>query len=154
MSPGRTMPVSRSATATSVAVARVVPDGVVDGLEPVEVDEQHGHALVRAPAHRQRLADAVEQASARFGQPGELVVEREAHELLFGALALGDVTRRRLELDDMAVAIDDRREHGFEPRVRATASADAVRELDRLAAGARRGVEHVLDVRAVLGVDP
>ena len=38
-------------------VARLVADGVVDRLEAVEVDEEHGGAGVAGPAAAERLAD-------------------------------------------------------------------------------------------------
>ena len=132
-------------------IPRVVADGVVDDLEPVEVDEQDTHGLVGAPADGERLTDAIE-GERPVGETGELVVEGQPHELFFGALAFGDVTRRRLQLHDLTVA-DDRGDHGLEPRVRTAATADAIRELDRLAAGRGVDVEAALDVRSLVGVD-
>ena len=57
------------------AVAGGVAEAVVDHLELVEVDEQHGRPRVVAGRAGQRLLDAVEQEGA-VRQPGEAVVHR------------------------------------------------------------------------------
>ena len=54
-------------------VAGLVADGVVDRLEAVEVDEEHGGAAVAGAAAGERLADALGEQRA-VGQVGERVV--------------------------------------------------------------------------------
>jgi hypothetical protein len=73
-------------------VADVVPERVVDELEAVEVEEQHGGAGVRVPALRaaDRLREAVEEEHA-VRQPGQRVVQRVVLQALLGLAAVGDV---------------------------------------------------------------
>ena len=72
-------------------VAGRVAEAVVDGLEVVEVDEQHGHPDAVAQRPRDRVADAlVEQRPV--GQVGDRIVEGLVGELLLERLALA---RRR-----------------------------------------------------------
>jgi hypothetical protein len=54
-----------------------VPEGVVDDLESVEVDEENGDAV--GAGGQRRLHPGHEQRPA--GQPGERVAERPAHGL-------------------------------------------------------------------------
>ena len=72
-------------------VADVVPEVVVDGLELVEVDEQHRHRAVAAVHARERLARAIHQQQP-VGQPRERVVQRLALE----PHAVGHVLRGRV----------------------------------------------------------
>ena len=84
-------------------VADGVPEAVVDGLEVVEVDEQHGHAhaLAQRPGHR--VADALVEQRA-VGEMRDRVVERLVGELLLERLALGDVAAVEHDPADRAVA--------------------------------------------------
>ena len=68
------------------AVAEAVAEGVVDGLEVVDVDEQQREALLAAGA-RQR-ARQVRRELAAVGQLGERIVVGQVMQL---ARALGDV---------------------------------------------------------------
>jgi hypothetical protein len=74
------------------AVAELVAERIVDGLEAVEVEEKHGHLRTCAMTLRDRLLDAVAQQYA-VGQPGERVVMRHVRHALLGHLAVGDVHR-------------------------------------------------------------
>ena len=68
-------------------VAGGVPQAVVDRLEVVEVEEDHGHALALAARAGDRMADALgEQGAVR--QAGHRVVEGLVGELLLEGLAL------------------------------------------------------------------
>jgi hypothetical protein len=67
-----------------------VAEGVVDLLEAVEVDEQHGHAVAGALGALERLGEAVVEQAA-VGQAGERVVVGLHPDQGFGLLALGDV---------------------------------------------------------------
>ena len=77
-------------------VADRVAERVVDGLEAVEVDEQHAeHAIVASHA-RERLLEAVGEHDP-VGQAGERVVQHLVGELRLEALLVGEVAddRRR-----------------------------------------------------------
>ena len=71
-------------------VALVVPQGVVEGLEVVQVNEQQRPALVLAYGVAKGMLHAVQQQHA-VGQAGEGVVERQALDLAVLGLALADV---------------------------------------------------------------
>ena len=89
-------------------VAGVVTEAVVDELEPVEVEEEHGHRGLVAARALQRVGQAVVQQRA-VRQSGQLVVVRAVLEVFAGA---GLFDRNRGERDDpfeqrsMAVAVD------------------------------------------------
>ena len=61
-------------------VAGGVADAVVDGLEAVEVDEEHAQLGLAAGRHVERVLEAVEEERA-VGQPGQRVVEGLLHGL-------------------------------------------------------------------------
>jgi hypothetical protein len=61
-------------------VAGGVPDAVVDGLEAVEIDEEHAQLGLTAGRNVERVLQAVEEERA-VGQPGEGVVEGLLHGL-------------------------------------------------------------------------
>ena len=83
-------------------VADGVTEAVVDGLEVVEIDEQHGHAHAVAQRPRDRVADAlVEQRP--IGEVGDGIVEGLVGELLLERLALGDVAAVEHDPADRAV---------------------------------------------------
>ena len=73
-------------------VADVVTEGVVDVLEPIEIEEHHGHRTTVALASRrgQRLIEASLQVRA-VGEIRQRVEMRQVADLLLGRLALGDV---------------------------------------------------------------
>ncbi|GAC1324011.1 MAG: hypothetical protein NVSMB13_04760 [Mycobacteriales bacterium] len=74
MSPSRSEPRSRSGSLDEQLVADLVTEGVVHALEPVEVEEQHGHRLLAGPGPQQALLEPVLEQRP-VGQPGERVVE-------------------------------------------------------------------------------
>ena len=75
-------------------VAVVVPERVIDLLEPVEIHHQHRPRLVVALGRRERLKHVLaEQGAVR--QPGQRVMQRLMLETLGVRLALGDVTHER-----------------------------------------------------------
>ena len=83
-------------------VADGVAEAVVDGLEVVEVDEQHGHPGAFAQVPGDRVAHAlVEQGPV--GQVRDRVVERLVGELLLEGLALADVAAVEHDPADRAV---------------------------------------------------
>ncbi|MDP9397604.1 MAG: hypothetical protein M3P96_07150 [Actinomycetota bacterium] len=71
-------------------VARRVAQAVVDGLEVVDVDEQHGEVLAGAAADRFGVAEPVGEQRP-VAQPGEGVVQRLMPQALLELLAVGHV---------------------------------------------------------------
>ena len=67
-----------------------MPDAVVDGLELVEVEEEHGERFVAAVGSGQRLPQAIGEERP-IGKPGQGVVEGLVLKLLLERLAVGDV---------------------------------------------------------------
>ena len=90
------------------AVAHGVAQGIVDDLEAVEVQEQHGQALAVTVGlgHGQGQAVGEEQP---VGQLGERVVVGQAANLLLGLLALGDVERGPDGPPRLAGLVEERR---------------------------------------------
>ena len=86
-----------------------MPKALVHRLEPVDVQEQHREAVVRAPLlESERLPQAVHEQRP-VGQAGEPVVEGVVQQLLLGTLALGDVRLRARQPVRFAGAVPDRR---------------------------------------------
>ena len=74
------------------AVADGVAVGVVDALEVVEVDEDHGDAAAVPLAHGHGMLDAVAEQRA-VGEERQRVVQRHALQLFLHALAIGHVAQ-------------------------------------------------------------
>ena len=87
----RTAPCSRLVTAQQQRVADRMAERVVDGLEAVEIEEQHGELLAAAASACSMLL--AEQHAV--GQIGERVVARHVHDLRLGPAPLGDVLEGR-----------------------------------------------------------
>ena len=94
-------------------VADGVPERVVDELELVHVEQDHRRAAAVSLAPGDRLRQPVEEERP-VQQPGQLVVERPASELLLERVALGrvardppEVQRRALRLDEVAADLDE-----------------------------------------------
>ena len=117
------------------AVAGGVTKAVVDGLEVVEVDEQHRHPHPLAQRSRHRVAHAlIEQRPV--GEVGHRIVEGLVGELLLERFALGDVAAVEHDPADRAVG----EQVGVEDLEMAKASV-LVREqaVDHLGASVRAG---------------
>ena len=71
-------------------IADRVAERVVDVLEPVEVEEQHGKLAAPAMRAGDRLSDPVREQRA-VGQAGQRVVMRHVDHALVGEAALGDL---------------------------------------------------------------
>ena len=84
-------------------VAGLVADGVVDRLEAVEVDEEHGRAAVAAAAAGQGLPDPLGEQRA-VGQVGERVVRGVVLQLRLQPHPFGDVPA--VEDQAAVVAVD------------------------------------------------
>ena len=116
-------------------VADGVTEAVVDGLEVIEIDEQHGHPDAVAQRPRDRVADAlVEQRPV--GEMGDRIVEGLVGELLLERLALRDVAAVEHDPADRAVT----QQVGVED-LEVAQAAVLVREqaIDHLGAAARAG---------------
>ena len=83
-------------------VAGRVAEAVVDRLEVVEVDEQHGELAAVALEPGRRVVDAVAEQRL-VGETGQRVVERLVGELVLEAPVLGDVAEAPHPTDDLAV---------------------------------------------------
>ena len=84
------------------AVALVMAQGVVEGFEIVQVDEQQGPGMGVMLADFQRHLQAVQQ-QATVGQPGEWVVKGQALDLVLCRLALGNVAHGAHVVADRAI---------------------------------------------------
>ena len=82
--------VSRSATAGQQQVADRVAERVVDVLEAVEIEEQHGELAAPAVRAGDRLPDAIGEQRP-VGQAGQRVVMRHVHDALVGKTPFGDL---------------------------------------------------------------
>ena len=125
--------------AAEQAIAGAVAERVVDDLEVVEVDEQHGDA----PAGAQRAAEALHEQLA-IGQAGERVVVGLPGELLLGGPALGDVDAVADPRLRTAVAAGEQRVVPQPPRARV-----GVAQLDLAAVGGERAAAEVARVDEV-----
>ena len=76
----RALGAGAAATARRSSSPAACPSAVVDGLEAVEVDEEHAQLGLAAGRHVERVLQAVEEERA-VGQPGERVVEGLLHGL-------------------------------------------------------------------------
>ena len=83
-------------------VADKVPEAVVDGLEVVEVDEQHRDGRVRGPESTDRQLDSLAKQRA-VGETRQRVVKGLAGELFVELATLGDVPVTPDATDDLAV---------------------------------------------------
>ncbi len=101
-------------------VTGLVADGVVDGLEAVEVDEEHGRAAVGGTAAGQGLLDALGEQRA-VGQVGERVVLGVVLQLRLEAHAFGHVPA----VEDQAAVVAVDRRLDIEPASPALGSAGA-----------------------------
>jgi hypothetical protein len=117
-------------------VAGGVAQRVVDVLEVVEVDEQHGRRLPRLGA-RQGAVDAGPQPRP-VGEPGERVLERLPRQLGLERPADGDVGDDADRPDDVAGPVPERHPAGLGPDLRAVPPHERELVALRLAAQAVR----------------
>ena len=88
-------------------VTGVVPLRVIDGLEAVEVDIDHGQALATALSAGHGLVQAIGKQDS-VGQRGQRVVMRDALELALMLLLRRDVGEKPDEVPDLAARIAHR----------------------------------------------
>ena len=91
-------------------VAGRVAEAVVDRLEVVEIDEDHGEPGVLAPGAQDRVPHALDEQRA-VGEVGDGVVERLVGELLLEGLALAHVAAVEHDAVDVLVVEQVRVEH-------------------------------------------
>src|SRR3954471_4145267 len=135
-------------------VAGLVAERVVDHLEAVEVEEQHGRARLRvvAAGAPDRLVEAVEEQHA-VGEAGERVVERVVLQAALGLAAVRDVGERADDARGPAVLVAHRDGAGEHPAVAAVAVLDPMLELEVLAGGLGEvGVERLRERGPLVGV--
>ena len=88
-------------------VSRAVAEAVVETLEAVEVDEQHGDAALSVATPLERVLEAlVEDRPVR--EPCEVVVGCQVGELNLGALAVDRVADRPLERAGIHLVADEK----------------------------------------------
>ena len=87
-------------------VAGIVPQGIVDQFEVIQIDEEQG--AIHPATHRggHRLPQPVMKQGA-IGQAGELVVISQFDNLVFGFLVLGHVEMGADIVRDLAFAVLD-----------------------------------------------
>ena len=84
-------------------VGDIVPQGVIDDLEAVDVDEQNGHALSRALRGEQAHFQALNEETA-VRQLRQRIVVCLKLDLLLHALSIGDVDSRQVQKPVVALA--------------------------------------------------
>ena len=93
-------------------VAETVAEAVVDDLEAIEIEEEHGdRASPAAPVSKRQVHVVEEQSPVR--QPRQIVVRGVAQQLGFGFLDRRDVGRDALDGDHLAPVV----EHGCSSRL-------------------------------------
>ena len=122
-------------------VPAAVSQGVVDLLEPVEVEEQHGDAVVRAPS-REGVSEPVPEESP-VGQPRQRVVERLVQELCLQGRPVGDVAAVQHQPVDVRVVqqVGDGQLHVASPTGRVPPRGAQGVHAHRFRGGVRQGLE-------------
>ena len=93
VSPGRTHARSRWRGELEQPVAGRVPEGVVHGLETVEVEQEHAHIGVVVTRLVERVLQAILEERA-IRKPGERIVKRAVLERSFESASFGHVLRQ------------------------------------------------------------
>src|SRR5207237_10015800 len=81
--------------------ARGMAERIVDRLEAVEVEEEHGAAMLAPNSAHQRIVERAAKGLA-IGQPGQRVLTRKAIELDFRLAHLGEVGGEPAETEESA----------------------------------------------------
>ena len=87
-------------------VAGLVAEGLVDGLEPVDVQVHQADLQPAAAGQRDGVPQPVGERAA-VGQPGERVGEGAADQVVLGPAAVGDVDQREDDELRLAVVVPD-----------------------------------------------
>ncbi len=141
----------RSAASDQQLVALAVPEAVVDLLEVVEVEEEHGDRVPLPLRELEGVIHAIAEQRA-VGEAGERVVEGLVQQLLLEALPLGDVPGVEHDAVHDRVAEKVGGDHlGMQRRTLGLQEAQLGGCTD--AAGGRRFAEEGLGARAIVGID-
>ena len=92
-------------------------DGIVDLLEPIEVDHHDGGLDRRVGLREGEHAFQAIDEQFAVGQAGEIVVNRIVQQPLFRVLELGDIGERADETHHLAVGADYRPRLDREPQI-------------------------------------
>jgi len=131
-------------------IAGGVAEGVVDGLEAVQVDEQHRQRAAAIARHLDGIGGLLAQQHP-VGQAGEQVVMGQQFDALVGFALAGDVTEQHHEPRRQAIAAVQLDQH-LHPHAQAGLAVEAQVQLFRQAA-AGDAQQRRLEVRArILGV--
>ena len=131
-----------------------VAQAVVHGLEPIEVEEQHGEAVPFAPPRAGEGALHQVEKQGAVGQARERVVERVVQHAVGDRLALRDVHQRAGQADRLAAPVLHRRAARQHPSPRSLPVEEPVLVLEPLAAPFHVRREGGLEVLAIGWVDP
>ena len=146
---------------TQHLVAHGMPEAVVDGLEVVEIEEDHADRLLPAIDARQRVLHAIgEERTVR--EPGHGIVEGLVRDLRLEHLPLGhvaavqddaphvlvvdEVGRQHLEVDRAAVRVCELALERVRLRTSRRARSEHLREAPAVACGEQHGEGHAEDV--------
>ena len=130
-------------------IAEGKPDRLVDLLEAVDVDHQHGGRRGAGPTRGdQRRVEPVEKQFA-IGQAGQIVVHRVMQHALFGGLDFGDVGQRADDANDFALGVDHRARLHHEPEIMAVGGAQPDIVIDAPASLLQQPVERRLVAIAI-----
>ena len=142
----------RARHALEEVVARLVAEGVVDVLEVVQVDHEHG-ARGAVARHPLGLPGQLLLETPPVEEPGQEIVIDQVLEALRQLLALGDVLDLRDDIEGLAPVVADERHRQQHPEVMAPGMAVALLDLvagnpavEQLAQGVRVEID-VLGMR-------
>lgn len=130
------------------AVAHLVPEGVVDGLEPVEVEEDHDERRLGAVPQSDRVLEPKEKVPP-VRQPGQCVVEGVLSQLVLEGPAFVDVRERADDPLDQPALWPHPERAGQHPPVRAVRGPDPILGVGRLLladGGAAHAPAHLREV--------
>ncbi len=120
-------------------------DAVVDDLEPVEVEKEHGKEVVATPFDTvQRVAQSVDEERP-VRQPSKGIVKCVVVQAFFDVLAIGDVRQRSSDPVNRTDLVFERASTTEERPLSAVLVSQAVLALEVLARSA--------DVRGVFGLE-
>ena len=129
-------------------VADVMPEAVVDHLEVIQVDHQHGAAALVDLRRGQGLFGAVGEQQA-VGQVGQRIVVGQVRQLVLGILDRADVGEYRHIVGELALLVADRAD-GLPLRIDFPALASVPDFPAPLAALAQRAEHRLVEVHRMM----
>ncbi len=130
-------------------IAGSVAEAVIDGLEPVEVEEDDADVESRAGISAQRVLHPVAEEGP-VGEVGEPVVERLMLQLRLGAHAFADVVQVHHDPADVGIVAEVDKP-GTEPQVVSICVLEAQLLLEHLTLARPAALEHGAGVAAFCG---